>query len=328
MTNYYKVLGIEDNSVSAEIIEEKYLLIKKMILSKIDLGEENSLELIKKLEQIEIAHETLSNPTKKKNYDIANKLIRENSNLINRDNQHYLKIIEESKKKNEKKETSNKELEDPIKQKNYYLINKLKIENNGLFKKLNSENTRNISDSKKFNNEEKVVNEKSSSQENGKRSIFWVIVFLVIGILIFLAFFEANKENLYQPTTATITQVTRKTPTISIVEDKSNLLRTANSFAEYLEQGSANAIILLDTDGDYYKENIEAIKVISHDTLKFGEYIRIYDLSISSYSDYMGTVSGYFENRSFYGWTKYYIDIYLSKVNNTWYIYGWNTKKT
>ena len=104
--------------------------------------------------------------------------------------------------------------------------------------------------------------------------------------------------------------------------------RAAETFAELLEKGNQGANLLLDQNSLYYKNNVDSIAIIVHDTLKYGEYIRIYDLSISTYASKQVIVSGFMENRSFYGWKKYYIDIYLSKDGNAWLISTWNTKKT
>ena len=84
----------------------------------------------------------------------------------------------------------------------------------------------------------------------------------------------------------------------------------------------------MDHESPYYDTNNQKLKTMIHDSLKYGEKIRIYDLEISYFSDTNATVSGIMEKRPFEGWKKYYIEIFLFKTNEQWQITDWDEEKT
>ena len=160
----------------------------------------------------------------------------------------------------------------------------------------------------------------------------WIIVIMImIG-----TFFLIKELNAYQvensvqliPQVPTHTPKIINTPTISVVKDKDNALKTADKFSILMEEGDEEIKELLAPVSQQYDANLESINTIVHDTLKYGKYIKIYDLSISNYSSQNVTISGFLENRSFSGWLKYYLDIYLTKYGNSWLITSWTLVKT
>jgi len=158
----------------------------------------------------------------------------------------------------------------------------------------------------------------------------WIILGIIIWVIYDLisnggsSYSLKNSDNTYrQPT-----NIIYATPTFSTIVDKANVLNTAQNFSNLLENGNAGAKFMLDTTSRYYSDYLDLIDGIVHDTLKWGKYLRIYDLSLSSYTNNRATVSGFMENNSFYSWLKYYYDIYLVKRQNNWYIEGWSMTKT
>ena len=160
----------------------------------------------------------------------------------------------------------------------------------------------------------------------------WIIVIMImIGTFFLIKKLNASKaEDSAQLLTQVPTHTPKiiNTPTISTIEDKETALKVGKKFSILMEQGDEGIKALLAPDSQHYEVNLESINMIVHDTLKYGEYIKIYDLSISNYSNQNVTISGYLENRSFSGWLKYYLDIYLSKYGNLWLITSWNLVKT
>jgi len=165
-----------------------------------------------------------------------------------------------------------------------------------------------------------------------KSSNAWLWIVLII--LIYFTFYSlkniisknnsTSSENTHQQPTI----ILHATPTISSDIDKANLLNTAQKFSDLLENGNLGAKFMLDSTYGNYTDYMDSIDQIAHDTLKWGKYLRIYALTISSYYVNNAKVSGYIENHSYYTWLKYYFDLYFVKKGNIWYIQSWSMTKT
>ena len=162
--------------------------------------------------------------------------------------------------------------------------------------------------------------------------IAWIIVIMImIGTFLLIKELNARQvENSAQLIIKVHTHTPKiiNTPTISIIENKDSALKTAERFSILMEEGDEGIKVLIAPDSQHYDDLLESINKIVHDTLKYGKYIKIYGLSISNYSSQNVIISGFLENRSFSGWLKYYLDIYLSKYGNSWLITSWTLVKT
>ena len=179
-----------------------------------------------------------------------------------------------------------------------------------------------------------MPNETSTDGTNRKKTqpAAWIFITLVIfgAFFFFKNLIAQNSVNPTQLNTQVPTHTQKKinTQTISIFEDKYNAFKVAEKFSILMEEGDEEIKELLAPVSQQYDANLESINTIVHDTLKYGKYIKIYDLSISNYSSQNVTISGYLENRSYSGWLKYYLEINLSKYGNSWLITSWNLVKT
>lgn len=177
-----------------------------------------------------------------------------------------------------------------------------------------------------YSNSRSVPHQNEKAEKKGN---LWL--WIIIGIIIWGAyniFIKNESSTKTQTTYQQPTQVVYVAPTVSPFVDRTNLFNAATKFADLLQNGNPGAKFLLDSTSNNYKDYASSIDVIVHDTVKWGKYLRIYDLYISSYSSNYAVVSGYMENNSFYSWLKYYLDIYLIKKGNSWYIQSWNMIKT
>jgi len=160
----------------------------------------------------------------------------------------------------------------------------------------------------------------------------WIIVIMImIGTFFLIKELNARQvENSVQLITQVPTHTPKiiNTPTISIIEDKKNSLKAAEKFSILMEEGDERIKELLAPDSQHFDANLELINTIIHDILKYGKQIKIYDLSILEYSSQNVIISGYLEDRSFTGWFKFKLDIYLSKYGNSWLITSWDLVKT
>jgi len=192
------------------------------------------------------------------------------------------------------------------------------LENN-----LGSEKSCLVEESKKKENLEDNID------KNKGYGFGWLIIIIVVTIYLILFSVTNNQKNkpLVNEIKPTQIQIT-KTPTVSIYEQKSNVILTATLFGNFIEEGNNEVKQLLDINSKSYQKNVEIIDQLIHDKLKYGSYWRLYDLSVSSISNNSAIVSGYLEERSYTGWYKFYINIILNNSGENWLISSWDIEKT
>lgn len=237
---------------------------------------------------------------------------------------------DDQKEKLEHIELAHKVLIDRNKRNNYDLALKTAKENENLLSK---------KETIVGENQNTISNEKIDWKDNpktkfstGEYIVFILIIMLFIGIL-GVSLDKINKSQ-NQPQVpreiraAIPTKEITMTPTIFVNEEKKQALVVAEKFSNFLQEGNENAKKLLDPDSRSYKDNIESIDEIVYAKNKYGDYVRIYDLSVSNYDNGKITITGYLEDRSRMGWNKYFLDIFLIKVEDNWLISDWELLKT
>lgn len=275
MIDYYKTLGVGEKSSRDEIIS-KYNQLKKDYKKEDKKSKENK----KNLELLEESYSVLSDFNKRKAYDLACRLSKENEELSRENNKPDLK-------------KGSKTGENPL------------------------------------------IKEATRIRKRQRRKRIGLGILYSILIIPGIYYFFENQiilkiteqfgsASVEKEPTLSITS----SPTISEAEDKQLALDTAEAFGEWLGLGNENAKYFIDPDSQYYQTNIEIVDQIIHDAKKEGYSLRIYDLSITSYTNTQAVASGYLDSRTFYDWLKYRVEIYLNKVGDVWLVDHWMMEKT
>lgn len=276
MIDYYKILNVDDKSSRDEIIS-KYNQLKKAYQKEDKKSKENK----KNLELLEESYSVLSDFNKRKAYDLACRLSKENEEL-SRENKNNPNLKDGSK-----------------------------ISENLLLK------------------EAIRIGKRRRRKRIGLGILYSILIipgiyFSYKNQIIFNLAEKLQSASVEKEPTISITS----SPTISEAEDKQIALDAAEAFGEWLGLGNEEAKNFIDPDSQYYQENIETIDEIIHDAKKEDYSLRIYDLSITSYTSTQAIASGYLDSRTFYDWLKYHVDIYLNKVGDVWLVDHWTMEKT